>query len=69
MKRIISLIICLLIMLGAIAMIVYAFTVIFCGEDFSIILLASYEITLFIPFLLFVGAVSIVLKNKNKEDD
>lgn len=69
MKRIVSLVLALLIMLGAIAMIVYAFTVIFCGEDFDIILLASYETAIFIPFLLFASAVGIVLKNKNKEDD
>lgn len=67
MKRFIGLIIGLLIMLGAIAMIVYAFTVIFCGEDFDIILLASYETAIFIPFLMFVGAVLYVLNSKEKK--
>ena len=69
MKKIISLIFALLIMLGAIAMIVIAFVFRFSGEDYDIIALASYETAFFIPFLVFVGAVYIVLKNKNKEDD
>ncbi len=69
MKKIISLIFALLIMLGAIAMIVIAFVFRFSGEDYDIIALASYETAIFIPFLLFVGAVGIVLEIKNKDDD
>lgn len=69
MKKIISLVVALLIMLGAIAMIVLAFVLRFNGEDYDLIALASYETAIFIPFLLFVGAVGIVLKNKNKDDN
>lgn len=69
MKKIISLIFALLVMLGAIALIVLAFVLRFSGEDFDLMALASYETAIFIPFLLFVGAVGIVLNNKNKDDD
>ena len=69
MKKIISLILALLIMLGAIALIVLTFILRFSGEDFDLMALASYETAIFIPFLLFVSAVGIVLKNKNKDDD
>lgn len=69
MKRIIGLIFALLVMLGAIAMIVFALTILFGGEDFDIMVLASFETAIFIPFLLFVGAVGIVLEIKNKKDD
>lgn len=69
MKRIVSLVLALLIMLGSIAMIVIAFVFRFSGEDYDMIALASYETAVFIPFLMFVSAVGIVLKNRNKEDD
>ena len=69
MKKIISLIFALLVMLGAIALIVLTFILRFSGEDFDLIALASYETAIFIPFLLFISAVGIVLKNKNKDDD
>lgn len=69
MKKIISLIFALLVMLGAIALIVLTFILRFSGEDFDLMALASYETAIFIPFLLFVSAVGIVLKNKNKDDD
>lgn len=69
MKKIISLIFALLVMLGAIALIVLTFILRFSGEDYDLMALASYETAIFIPFLLFVSAVGIVLKNKNKDDD
>ena len=69
MKKIISLIIALLVMLGAIVLIVLTFILRFSGEDYDLMALASYETAIFIPFLLFVSAVGIILKNKNKDDD